>query len=328
MANQIESPLFIVGASRSGTTLLRLMLNAHPRIAIPHEFKYFAVVNKYAKQGLWKNPLDDRTFEDIVDAFLAKRDHVFEDMGLEHVKSKILEDSDRTIAGPFRVAAREWMSHYGKSVWGEKTPYHLFYADVLIEMFPEARFVYMMRDPRAVVRSMNKIEYFSDDTVLNALNWKRAATVGLTGLKKAVPSDQYMVLKYEDLALDPQHFLEILCDFIGEEFDDQMLSFYKDSSKYMAPEIKTKNVTRAVTDQSIDTWRDELDKPAIRAVEDVCGPGMEAHGYVRSLGSPTFAERINIGLKTRFFDSRIRKNADFPGHTVTYPMFARFRRSS
>ncbi|NNE36157.1 MAG: sulfotransferase [Rhodothermales bacterium] len=325
MRREEEEPLIIFGSSRSGTTLLRLMLNAHPRIAVPHELKYFNLVSAHARTRTWRNPLSESDFTKLVDRFLDERDHVFEDIGIQHVRDRIFADGDRTIVTPYLVAARTWMEHYGKKRWGEKTPNHLFYADVLIEMFPRARFVYMMRDPRAVVSSMNSIRYFSEDSILNALNWNRSATVGYSLFETAIPESHRLTLRYEDLAEEPETTLKLLCEFIGEEFDEQMLEFYRDSSKYLAPVIRTENVEKAVTTSSIDRWRDELSASEIRAVENICREAMKKHGYEPELGKSTFGERLNIGMKTHYFQSRIKKNAGTPGHTVTYPMFSRFR---
>ena len=326
MSFEDERPLLIVGASRSGTTLLRLLLNSHPRIAVPHEFKYFDQFARFARPGKWKQQLDESTFTGIVDQFLSDREHVFDEVGLDNVRRQIMDQSDRSLAAPYTVAARAWMTHYGKSRWGEKTPYHIHYADVLIEMFPQARFLYMLRDPRAAVNSMNSVEYFSEDTVLNALNWNRSATVGYKTLSDAVPSDQLMVLRYEDLAADAPAVLTKVCDFIGEDFEPGMLQFYRDSKRFMAPEIKTENVTKAVTDTSIERWRKDLDEGDIRSIELVCRETMLRYGYEPVGGKASIAERLNVAIKRRYFENKIRQHSQKRGYTVAYPMFARFRR--
>ena len=177
-AEEHASPFFIVGASRSGTTLLRLMLNSHPSVAVPHEMDYFHKAIPLSLLRRWQNPgLSAEAFERLIDGWLDSRRYVFEDVGLEHVRKAIL-DGPRDLRAPFSRAMQQWAAHHGKSRWGAKTPKNLFFVDIIAEMFPRARFIYLARDPRAVVRSMNNFEFFSDDTVINAFNWRTAATEG------------------------------------------------------------------------------------------------------------------------------------------------------
>lgn len=317
-SQEIDQPLFIVGASRSGTTLLRLMLNAHPRLAVPHEFKYFREVREYASPEAWRAEFDDASYTELVDNFLAAREHIFDEIGIVNVKRKILADPERTIRGPYRVGAQTWMEFYGKSRWGEKTPFNLFYVDLLLDMFPEAKFIYVVRDPRAVVTSMNTIEYFSDDSVINALNWKTGAGEAYHNFVSAIPEASRMKMSYEQLATDPADTLGRLCTFAGEQYDDSMLSFYRDSKRYMNPVIRTENVTKTVTSTSIERWREHLSKSEVAMIEHVCADEMKLHGYDREGGKPTLSDKMSIALKTRYFEKKMAQNSHTPGYNVPY----------
>ena len=230
----MPTPFFIVGASRSGTTLVRLLLNAHSRLAVPSELKYLQTVSHHARLERWRDPgLSEGAYRDIVRAFLTRRREVFEEIGGDRLERLILADAERTPRAPYRIALEAWAQFHGKERWGEKTPRNLFYADVLADMFPGARFVYVARDPRAVVASMNRIAYFSDDTVLNALNARRSMCEGLTHLRASVPEAARIVVRYEDLVADPEREARRLCRFLAEPFEPAMLGFHRRAAEFM-----------------------------------------------------------------------------------------------
>lgn len=313
-----EKPFFIVGASRSGTTLLRLMINAHPRLAVPHEFKYFREVREYATVSNWRTQFNDDDYAQLVDRFLSAREHIFDEIGPSNVRRHIMADPERTIRGPYRVGAQSWMEFYGKSHWGEKTPFNLFYVDLLYDMFPDARFIYVVRDPRAVVTSMNTIEYFSDDSVINALNWRSGAGNGYHNFVTAIPEGQRLKMSYEQLATDPAETLTRLCDFIGEDYNEAMLSFYRDSKRYMNPVIRTENVTKTVTSSSIERWRDHLSSKEVAMVEHICADEMDLHGYEKEGGSLSAGDRLSIALKKKYFERKKQQHKHTPGYNVPY----------
>ncbi len=294
------------------------MLNAHKRLAVPHEFKYFREVHAYCSPSRWRTELSEAEYEDLVDSFLAKRTHIFDEIGVDVVRKNILDDPERTIRGPYKTGAASWCAFYGKSRWGEKTPFNLFYVDLLYDMFPEARFIYVVRDPRAVVTSMNTIEYFSDDTVINALNWRSGAGDGYHGFLKSLPDKSRMVMSYEQLVSDPSDTLNRLCSFVGEDFDPEMLSFYKESKRYMNPVIRTENVTKTVTNTSMERWREHLTPREVGLIEYVCRDEMELHGYDLEGIPVSGRDRLMIALKEKYYYRKKNENKDTLGYNVPF----------
>lgn len=313
-------PFFIVGASRSGTTMLRLILNAHPRLAVPQELKYFNTVARHTDLEHWHDlNLSEREYRDLVRAFLERRRHVFEDIGLDALERAIIGDSERTLRAPYRIAAEAWARHYDKPRWGEKTPRNLFYADLLVAMFPEARFIYVARDPRAVVASMNRIAYFSDDSVLNALNVRRAMVDGYTQFQRSVPAPQRVAVRYEDLVDDPERWTSTLCAFLGEPFEPQMLAFHDGAAAYMDPVIRTPAVTRPVTSAHAEKWRQTLTAPEVATVEAVCGASMDAWEYEPTGAALPLAGRIDRAVKGAYWTWKGWQHRDQRGYAVHYP---------
>ena len=184
------SPIFIVGANRSGTTLLRLLLNAYSRIAIPDELIYLDSHLGGAPIEQWRDPaLSPEEYEAFVDRFLDDNCQPLTELDHAALKAEILAGRP-DLRRPYRLALEDWAHHHGKDRWGEKTPGNLFYADVLLDMFPEAQFLYVVRDPRAGVASMQKVSFFPDDIVFNALSRRKHDTEGRALLELAPADDR------------------------------------------------------------------------------------------------------------------------------------------
>ena len=155
------APFFIVGASRSGTTMLRLLLNAHRNIGVPKELAYFERCARFTNVEEWQSlgfSADD--YETFVRGFLQKKKVALEGVDIGRLEKAIIEAGPPSLERPFRMTMDAWAKKEGKTTWGEKTPKNLFYADIIQEMFPDTKFIYIIRDPRAVVYSMNRFARF------------------------------------------------------------------------------------------------------------------------------------------------------------------------
>ncbi|HET6566635.1 MAG TPA: sulfotransferase [Rhodothermales bacterium] len=322
----MESPVFIVGASRSGTTLLRLMLNAHSHLALPQELKYF---NSFPHLDWpnWRRPqLREEQYRRFVRHFLERRQHIFDSVGIRDLDRQILDSHSRDLREPYRVAVEAWASHFGKQRWGEKTPHNLYYVDILHDMFPNARFIQIVRDPRAVVASMNNSVYFPGDTAFNALNWLQAVTVGYELVRNTVPESQLLTLRYEDIVADPAGCLQATCGFIGERFEPAMLDFHRDSSRYMGTVIRTETVTQPVSSVHADKWKETLSRPDIVLVESICRSEMTRFNYEPTGASLPASAMMNKAIKSAYWKWKTRGRRAQRGQTVQYPMFARMQR--
>ena len=278
------APFFIVGASRSGTTMLRLMLNAHRNICVPGELSYF---ERCAKAGLldrWARPaLLREEFLQFVTAFLHEKSRAFGGINLEYLADAIAEGDSFDLKYPFIMAMNAWSAHQGKGTWGEKTPKNIFYIDVIHEMFPEARFLFLIRDPRAVVHSMNRFARLEDNSAINAFNWVQAVTAGRSLLQSKVPSSQWLAVRYEALVQRTESELRRICSFLEEPYDEHMLGFYHSSTEVVHPHSEqlggAKTLSKPVSTVSLNKWRREMDDVDIATVEYICRDHMGALQY-------------------------------------------------
>jgi len=299
-----DAPIFIVGPNRSGTTLLRLMLNAHSRIAVPDELVYFRGEMAGATRSDWKHPdLTPSEYRRYVHAFLQRNEEALAPLSVDDLENKICHDAP-SLRSPYAISLDAWADAHGKPRWGEKTPGNLFYVDVIQDMFPDARFVYMARDPRAGVHSMLKTSFFRSDAVINALNRRKYDRFGLQQLALSAKQGQWTLLRFEDLVREPEQTLTSLCAFLGEDFEPEMLSYHTTSQKYMKQRALSqfnKAATRPVSSKKADSWRTALSDTQIAEVEWICHHEMDAFGYERDGHSLPFPRRVKGWLKIAYW---------------------------
>lgn len=319
-----KSPFFIVAASRSGTTMLRLMLNAHSAIAVPHEMKYFGIHVPQHLLAQWQRPeLTRSAFERIIKQWIQSRAHAFEEMGVETARRAAL-DAPTNFRAPFQIVMDRWARYYGKKRWGEKTPDNIFYVDIIAEMFPEARFIFLVRDPRAVVRSMNAIEFFSDDTVINAYNWREMVTQGFRRLTSSTRPEQRLMVHYEMLVKEPERTLGQVCAFLGEAFEPAMLNFHESARSMLPQSVRTPNIQRPIDASAAEKWKNELSREQIALIEAVCREPMKWWGYEPVDASLRLEARLALTVKSMYWLWKRRQQKSQRNFTIKYTPFGRF----
>ncbi len=325
----MESPIFIVGTGRSGTSMLRLILNAHSHIAVPPELTYF---NRYQDLGIekWDHPdITEAQYRTFVGDFLERRirGRVLDEASTRELEEKILEDGVRDLRQPFMMALEAYARQHGKKRWGEKSPPHLLYADVMHAMFPDARFILVVRDPRAGVRSMNNVPFFPDDVVFNALHRRHYEKDGYSLLERSVPAGQRMVVRYEDLVASPQSEVATICDFLEEPFEPEMLDFHREAQKHLPPVVYTKQLSQPISTSSLDKWKRHLTPSEVGVIELLCAEEMTRFGYEPMRTSPTVQDLLEAAVKWLYWKVyRLRMRKQRAHRAPVDGMFPRTRK--
>lgn len=207
---------FVIGVVRSGTTLLRLMLDSHPELAIPPETHFLPRVIRATRQGA--------TPERVVWVITSHRR--WGDFGLD--ADELLERL-RAIApleaGPaIRAFYELYAEKQGKPRWGDKTPGYATRVRRIQRALPEARFIHLVRDGRDVVLSRARKSRRAVPIPLAARRWKRRI---LSTRRRAETVTHYLELRYEDLVQDTERTLRRVCDYIDLPFDPAMLAYHE-----------------------------------------------------------------------------------------------------
>ena len=240
-----RSPVFLVGAERSGTTLLRLMLDHHPEIAFHLEFEYAV------------QQMDDQGNEPDKKAYIQWLSHhlFFQDSGFEIDPSLDYRDLVHSFL-------RQKQERDGKRIVGATVHHHF---NRLSFLWPDARFIHLVRDPRDVARSCIRMGW-AGNVWLGVDRWIQAESIW-ESMKKDLDPTRYIEVKYEDLIRNPKDVLTRLCGFLSAPFDQAMFA-YAASSTYDAPDPEL-----------VFQWRKKSSEEEIRLVETKVGPLLRERGY-------------------------------------------------
>jgi hypothetical protein len=186
----LERPAFILSSVRSGSTLLRMILNSHPEIYAPHELHLSKLKadlgNSYVRDSMEELGLSE--FE---------LTHLLWDRVLDHA-----------------------LRRSGKSILVEKTPNHLFVWSRLARCWPDARFIFLLRHPAAIVESWARARPHEDRAeILENIGRYVAA---LNEARKVLPGH---TVRYEELVDNPEEQARGLCEFLGVEWEPAMLEY-------------------------------------------------------------------------------------------------------
>ncbi len=281
------SPIFVVGASRSGTTLLQLLLNAHPNITVSGELHYFDTILQLKK--MVPTIESDADLKDFfvhlprVSGFqyLPRIDDV-----LEKVQERLRHEDSRSYEKFYYFLLKEYaLLEKPTSRFGEKTPENIRYLEQIIEIFPNARIIHIVRDPRDVVSSMLKVAWTANDVVMNTLKWKCDMFCGIEFSLKH-PS-AYLEIRYEDLVLKSEAQLTSVCTFLNEPYDRRMLEFHTDSRAHIKDEPWKEGTFNSVNPTSIGKWKTDLSAARVHIIESVAGNLFSRFGYEKAKTSFT-----------------------------------------
>lgn len=318
----MTAPIFIVGANRSGTTLVRLILNAHPRIGVPEEVNYFS---PWMAEHWRETASNEDKFRNRVKWQLQHciEPQVFPGIDRDTLTDEVVKRaSTYDWRAVYKGALEAWAAHHGNERWGEKTPGNLFYVDTLRAMFPDAQFIHVVRDPRAGVQSMKEISFFGEDVAFNALIRRKCLREGLA-YDKRMPPGRWRRLRYEDLLATPEDTIAALCDFLGEEFHPCMLNYHNDAEQYMksgAASDFNKAARRPIDPNKIWSWRRKMNSEETAIVEIVCRREMKFLGYTPDATRLPFYQRMWLAVKSLYWWILCKRH-DGPGYVIVDHLF-------
>ena len=272
----MPEPIFIVGAPRSGTTLLASMLAGHARIACGPETQFFNKSDARLNAAL-RDPAWPRQAVNLVTSLTLAEQPVAELFGHSN------RDVQRFLAArePSAQAMLESLTalyavKQGKQRWAEKTPNHLLHLPEIRALYPGAPVVRIVRDPRDSALSMRQLPWASPSALANGYLWA-------AWFSKSQPffdgDANTLTVRYEDLVEAPAKVLTQVCAFIGETFQPGMLETHKTGKSVSSPNESWKAQNARVLGKSRTQWQKDLNPTLQRALTYTCAAGIEAFGY-------------------------------------------------
>ena len=265
-----DRPIFVVGCPRSGTALLRLMLRAHSRIAIPPETRF--LLSAYEHRDAYGDLRELGNRKALAEWIVAGADTRFSILGLDpnDIAEKIV-GGPPTLGSALDIVLRGYARHMGKPRWGDQRPGYVQHIDMLLRLFPSAQIVHMIRDGRDCVAALKRTPRWRMGTYHAVATWTQAIDAGRAAARR-LPPGSYTETQYEHLVADPESELRRLCAFFGEKYQPAM--------------------ARPGELASVGIWPRQLEKWEISLCEMVMTERLIAHGYLPSAAARPAAYRL------------------------------------
>lgn len=295
------SPLIVLGVRRSGTTLLRVMLDRHPELAIPDE-SYFVPQLAARHRG----PVDPAAFCDDLDRLTTLRE-----WGLTAADVRPRLRSGMAPGAAIAAVFEAYAAARGKARWGDKTPMYMGRLRLLEGLFPDARFLHLVRDGRDAARSflampagiMTEGWGHPRDVAGFACQW-RTEVRAARALGRRVGAARYVELAYESLVADPEASLGTACALAGLTYDPAMLAYA--GTVDLTGKPHQARLAQAPT-AGVRDWRRDMPPADVDAFESIAGDTLAACGY--ELADPTAASAPHGTARARLTAYRLRTAA-------------------
>ena len=299
-------PIFVVGCPRSGTTLLRLMLDAHPEVAIPPESHFIPGVWRVRERYGSGAAFDaERMARDV---FKTLR---FQDWRLppEGVLAQIRSNEPRDLAGAIEAFFVAYAKAHGKPRWGDKTPGYSIDMPLIAGLFPDARFVHLIRDGRNVALSLMEVPRPPRSFAEAAQVWKHR--IDIARRDTATLGDAVLEVRYETLVDDPGSVLKEVCAHAALDFTPVMLDYHRGEVSASVPERNWghhRNLTRPPT-KGLRDWRAKMSDADQMLFEAVAGAELSSLGYERRFATVPARVRARAAATLAFDSARHRLRA-------------------
>ncbi len=263
-----RGPLFIVGLSRSGTKLIRDLMNQNEQINIPNIETHFI-------PGILTRDLSlSEAYDQIKRSSFVK---IYESRNINYPKFEYLQDVKNV--NSITQLIEELLKYYSKNgnwewdeawIWGDKTPLYLRHLNLLQKVFPKSKVIHIIRDPRDRALSVKKT--WGKSMYRTTEKWRTE----IESSQKFRKKENFIIeVRYEDLIKNPEQTLSEICRFLGVSFQKNMLQLEKPSERH-GENSKLLEINKSNTAKYL-----KAPKKVIEKIEKIAGPLMEQYGYER-----------------------------------------------
>jgi hypothetical protein len=289
-AEQRPPAPFVVGVTRSGTTLLRLMLDSHPEMTIPPETHFLPKLIRIANKP-------HTTPEKLAAKVASHRRWGDFDISRRELEVTFRRLRPLNATSAARAVYDLYAKRHGVRRWGDKTPGYQIRMLKLLKALPEARFIHVIRDGRDV--ALSQARKASDPTPLDMAGrrWKSRILAARRRARR-LPEGTYLEVRYEDLVTDTEPTLRRVCELIELDFDPAMLRYHEHAGERLEEiakelpgaegkrelgaerRVAAHALTRQPPDaERVEVWRGEMSDDDVAAFEGSCGDLLAELGY-------------------------------------------------
>ncbi|MEM7734946.1 MAG: sulfotransferase [Deinococcota bacterium] len=301
-----SSPIFILGTGRSGTSLLRAILNAHPRVYLTFEASFFSFTPQ-VYQAAYQHGQDwfRRYQRSLAFAWLRLEPRSIEGQLAALRYRPSVADAMQTI---LKTKARQ----YERTHIGDKTPTSILYLSKLWDSFPAAKVIHVVRDPRAVITSLMQMPWAPPGTLLNALFVRHMLS------KVPQAHSQLLEVKLESLLANPEGILRRILAFLDLSWDERVLEHHNHSPVDSPPFLWLQSAHQPLQLRQPPSlsWQTELTTSEIAIIEGLLAPFIRRYGY-RASGVHSQVKKLDV-LRQVMADSRLLPYTLLHGHRMLH----------
>lgn len=270
---------FVVGCQRSGTTLLRAMLDTHPEMAVPPESNFLPTLMESRSKYEGDAGFD---VEGLVEDMFATRWIGRWELPRELLVDALTACRVDSLADALRCVYGLYAERRGKTRYADKTPDYVAELPAIAELFPEARFIHVIRDGRDVALSLLELEWGPSSVAQAAIYWRDRVSTGRRDGSSL--GDRYLEVRYEHLVAQPNEVIGEVCDFVDLERDPRMLG-YSDRAHEIEVAPRTPGVHRNLAlppTPGLREWSKEMSERDIFVFDRLAGGTLVEFGYERA----------------------------------------------
>jgi hypothetical protein len=272
----MTDPFFIVGNDRSGTTMLRLIVDRGADAAVPPESMFLTDFAAAFDAG---GPRDEHAAAQLMHEVW------------EHPKVRLWELPPQAPAVPAGLTGQDayrfiaaapfeaYAARHGKRRWGDKTPHYLHHVDDLLRLWPGARFVVLVRDGRDVALSLRRMPFGPNNAWAAAQWWARGIRAGSRAQREHPGA--VLTVRYEDLAWRPEAEVRRLCEFLGLDYAEDMLALEHVDPARIVPDQAAwfPTLFDGINTSAVGRWQREMSRRDQRIFAALAGSELEQLGY-------------------------------------------------
>lgn len=292
-ARQLQTVFpFFVGCGRSGTTLLRAIFDSHPAMSMPAETQFILSMGMRRRRYEGPDGIDIDRF--LTDVYRFTDLHERWGLPREDVRSAWSPERPRNYPDAIRALFALQAGRSGKSRYGNKTPIHVLSLPQLARLFPEARFVHVLRDGRDVALSYLASDFGPDTVEGAALRWRHWTGRGVVAGRRLGP-ERYREITYEALVEDPERVAREVCEFVRLDFDGAMLRYADRADEILAGVTYPHHhqSLRLRPTKGLRDWRSQMSPDDVVRFEALAG------GLLSELGYERRARTVGMGRRAR-----------------------------
>tara|TARA_R110002049_G_scaffold227647_1_gene399782 strand:- start:425 stop:1291 length:867 start_codon:yes stop_codon:yes gene_type:complete len=286
----IYQNVFIIGNPRSGTSLFRMMMSSHSSIVVPPESGFIQWWHKVYKDWTIENSRSDEDISKFISDLKTSKKIETWDLDYSALSTLIKEEKPKSYKELTSLVILQYGLQNNKhaTALGDKNNYYVDHLGMLNQIYPEAKYLIIVRDCRDVVCSYLNVNALTTDSKYKpkfpetikemSLDWLNKNTEILNFLK-SINASNYVLIRYEDLLIRPKEELQKCTEVLGLEFETKMLDYYKNNLEPSALLDWKKKTNEQIDINNTKKYLEQLSNSEINEIMSVSGDLMNKFGY-------------------------------------------------